>query len=235
MSLNELMWQFNSIRKGCENKDLFDFARKLMEQNSKEYLDFHYGIIQDTETEGSVYDFICRKFRDRGDAGEDYLIERINTEQNNEVKASVLQMLGSYRNGNHKAETAELARGFLKSISSVLRCRALWVLGWIGTPDDLEAISKALYCDTDEDNRCWAASAMMQMFFDYKEIAPIALTYLKKALETEATTKAKWGILLSVQEISGNRLGLKSNSHTLPSERTIKVAYNRAVKILENY
>jgi len=86
----------------------------------------------------------------------------------------------------------------------------------------LEAISKALYNDTDEDNRCWAATAMMQMFFDYEEIAPKALAYLKKALETETATKAKWGILVSVQEISGGRLGLKSDSHTLPSERSLK-------------
>ncbi|HQJ05696.1 MAG TPA: HEAT repeat domain-containing protein, partial [Spirochaetota bacterium] len=166
MSLNELKLQLNSIRNGCEYKELFDFAGKLMEQNSKEYLDFHYEIIRDTDIEGRVYDFLCREFRNRRNEGENYLLDKIKSESDDYVKASVLQILGSYRYAERKDETADLARDLLTSDVSVLRCRALWVLGWIGAPDDLEAISKALYNDTDEDNRCWAATAMMQMFFD---------------------------------------------------------------------
>ncbi|TKC08055.1 HEAT repeat domain-containing protein [Pedobacter polaris] len=225
---------FDKIKLGCDTPTKFDFGAKLIQSNTADFLDFHYSILAEADTEKKLYDFIARKFKDRHSSGEDYLLTRIKSEQDNVVKATVLQILGSFKYSkiNRATETADLARKFLTSESDTLRCRALWVIGWTGNVNDIEQISTLLFNDTNNENRCWAGTAMMQISFNDKISIEKSLPYLKVAIAKETDIKALEGILVSIQEITGKKLGLSPSSHDPPNEEKVAKALKKATKML---
>ena len=233
-TIETLRIYFDKIKLGCDTPTRFDFGAKLVQSNATDFLDFHYSILAETETEKDLYDFIARKFKDRHSAGEDYLLNRIKSEQDDFIKATVLQILGlfKYSKINRATETADLARQFLTSESDTLRCRALWVIGWTGNVNDIEQISTLLFNDNNNENRCWAATAMMQISFNDKTSIEKSLSYLKIAIDKETDLKALEGVLVSIQEITGKKLGLNASSHDPPNEEKVAKALKKATKLL---
>jgi len=225
---------FAKIKLGCDTPTMFDFGKRLIQSNTEDFLDFHYTILAERNIDKELYDFITKKFKDRHSVGENYLLKRIVSEQDDFVKAMVLQVLGSFRYSrvNRSEETAELARQFLISESNILRCRALWVIGWTGNVNDIDQISSLLLNDQENENRCWAATAMMQIYFKDKLSAEKSLYYLKIAINQEADLKALEGILISIQEITGKKLGLNAMSHNSPNAEKITKALKNAKRIL---
>ncbi|MCR6479062.1 HEAT repeat domain-containing protein [Variovorax sp. ZS18.2.2] len=230
LAIESLRQRFNAIRIDTDVSDMFDFGADLLELQSPEALDFHYALLRDTGMDGELYDWLCRKFSDRGDAGEDHLHARFAQEQDASLQATVLQMLGTfkYRKGRRLKDTAALARAALGSPHDDLRCKGLWVIGWLGTTADIAKVAPLLAKDPVPANRHWAASALMQIFFNHRSAAPRALACLREALEAETDAVVLGGILVAVQEIAGKKFGLASNSHEAPSAEKLEAALAKA-------
>ncbi len=171
-------------------------------------------------------------FLREGDRAESYLLSRLAHETVPDLQGDVLQILGKFRyqGGKRTSETATWARRLLESPVATVRCRALWVLGWVGSLEDLERLSKALRGDEDAENRGWAATAMMQLHLEDETHAAEWLVPLKRALSEEKTDLALEKILVSIQEITGKRLGLKASSHERPSPEKLQAALRKALK-----
>lgn len=233
--LSQLRAHYTRIKDSSDVSDHFDFEDALLESDSEAYLQFHYALIAAADCDSLLFEGICRKFKDRGTVGENYLLQRIQDEPDDEVKARALQILGGYKfcGGKRLKETAELARQFMSSTTTGLRCRALWVIGWLGSARDLDRLAVVLHKDAVGELRGWAATAMMQIFFNHKAVASKALSHLKTALEVESDLKALEGIVVSIQEISGKRLGLSASSHEPPKEEKLKAAIAKASRLLK--
>ena len=101
----------------------------------------------------------------------------------------------------------------MKSDDDRLRCRAIWVLGWLGTWNDIDLLSDNLFYDPNNENRGWAAAAFMQIFNSNQATGEKSLHYLKQALTKETDSSTLEIILINIQEITGKKLGIHSGSH----------------------
>lgn len=202
------------------------FMETLLACNSIEYLDYHYGLIVRSDCHSALFELICRGFHKRGNAGERYLLDRLKVETDARISATVLQILGGFRyaNGTHIHETAQFARSHLSSSDSVLRLRSIWVLGWTGTPADIEPLAQTLRSDSDPRNRSSAAAAMMQLFMNDSTVAKHALIRLEAAMWSERNDWTLEHILIAIQEISGCAFGLNPATRTPASRRLLESA-----------
>lgn len=234
--ISDLKEYFEQVKDNEQEKiiDIFKFTKELTSINTLEYLDYHYSLLERSDIKPSTYDTICRAFNKRNYNGEDYLLERIRKESDEHVIATVLQILGrfKYSNGRRLNETADLARNFLHSESSKLRCRALWVIGWVGNKLDIGTLGEILFKDDNNENRGWAATAMMQIFFNDKCVKYESLKYLNKALDSETNPEALVCILVAIQEITEKKLGISSSSKNKVSQEKIEKAKIKAKNIL---
>ncbi len=233
--IEQLRAHYHSIKDSDDVSDHFDFGAALLESDSSAYLHFHYLLIATADCNANLFEWICRKFGDRGSVGEDYLLQRFADEPEDQVKARTLQILGGYKyaGGKRLGETASLARHFISSPTDVLRCRAIWVIGWLGSTSDIMKLAAVLHDDPEAELRCGAATAMMQIYFNHKTSAAKALPHLKKALEVETDLKAIEGVLVSIQEISGKKLGLRSTSHEPVGKEKLEAAKKKAERLLK--
>ncbi|GEM_PF-607623 len=229
-AIETLHRRFKTIRTDTDVSDMFDFGADLLELQSTEALAFHYELLRDTSVDSELYDWLCRKFSERGEEAEDHLLASFEREQDPAMQATVLQMLGSfkYRKGRRLKETAALARAALTSPHEELRCKGLWVISWLGGATDIAKVAPLLANGPVVANRGWAASALMQIVFNRRSAAPQALKCLRAALEVESDPVALRVILVAVQEIAGKKFGLSSSSHDPPSEEKLQAALAKA-------
>ncbi|MDP9993123.1 hypothetical protein J2W28_003581 [Variovorax boronicumulans] len=229
-AIEALRRRFDTIRIDTDVSDMFDFGADLLALQSAEALAFHYELLRDTGMDSELFDWLCRKFSERGDAAEDHLLACFAEEHDPAMQATVLQMLGTfkYRKGRRLKETAALARAALASPNEDLRCKGLWVIGWLGGTADVAKVAPLLASDPIAANRQWAASALMQIVLNRRSAAPKALECLRTALEAETDPVALRGILVAVQEIAGKKFGLSSSSHEQPSEDKLQAALAKA-------
>lgn len=231
--ISSLQTTFDCIKRNSDPSARIEFGVALLHSNAPEYLDYHYHLLELNDCDAELFALICRKFGQRGDAGESYLSTRIETETSDRVRATVLQILGGfkYTKGKCLGQTAQLARSFLDSSNPELRLRALWVIGWLGGSTDFAQLAEVLRSDPEPKNRGSAATAMMQIFFNDKSVATDALAHLKGSLMSEADLGALEEILISIQEISGEKLGLNASTH----KPTVKAQVERAKRKAESF
>ena len=229
-AIETLRRRFETIRTDTDVTDMFDFGADLLKLQSAEALAFHYELLRDTGMDSELYDWLCRKFSERGDEAENHLLASYEREQDPGMQATVLQMLGTfkYRKGQRLKETAALARAALASPHDDLRCKGLWVIGWLGGTADIAKVAPLLANDFAVANRAWAASALMQIVLNRRSAAPKALECLRAALELESDPVALRSILVAVQEIAGKKFGMSSSSHAPPSEEKLQAALAKA-------
>lgn len=147
-----------------------------------------------------------------------------------------MQTLGSYksRNGKYTKETADLARQWLNDEADILRDRAIIVLGWVGNESDISLIEQRLKEEKNNEIRQWAATALMQLYFNCDQVAKQKnhlLKILKTALESEEDTTALNGVLVSIQEITEKKLGISSSSHKISSKKKLEAAKQKAIEL----
>ncbi|NVN91000.1 MAG: HEAT repeat domain-containing protein [Desulfuromonadales bacterium] len=233
-SINELQKEFTEISGKHDMALHMAFCKKLVTSNDVEFLDYHYGLLRDRSVDDILYQNLRRAFSKRGPAGEDYLHKKLVTETDASLQGDVLQVLGGMKNhgGKRLDETAEWARKLLQSDVDTLRCRALWVLGWLGTSDDIDnVVSDRLFHDPNNENRGWAATAMMQIFFSDNTTAEKSLGCLKQAIRAEKDYFALEMILIAIQELTGKRFGLKSGSNERAPREKVDTALKKALTL----
>ncbi|WP_431113279.1 hypothetical protein [Variovorax paradoxus] len=228
-ALATLRRRFFTLRFSTDHAAVFSFVGDLLDLHSAAALEYHYNLLLDSDTSDVVYDTLCRSFSMRGAAGEDYLHARFMSVDEPSLKATLLHVLGSFRTGNarRRKETAAHARAALASPHEELRCRGLWVIGWLGTSADIPRVGYLLTGDSAAINRQWAATTLMHIVYNHPSGAPAALNLLSEALAKETNKQALSGIVVAAQEITGKKLGLSATSHKTPSNDKLNAAMKR--------
>lgn len=231
--LQALQEKFKQLKNETSTGPRFAFIKELLQENSPEMLEFHYSLLSQYNIDAELYGAVCRKFSERGEAGELYLLSRINEEEDPEVKATVLQILGTfkYKNGKHLEETAQLARGFLNASDAGLRRRALWVIGWVGNPGDIDQVGTLLFFDPESENKSWAATTLMQLYTTFPETRKQSSRLLQQALQAELTEHTLNAVLISLQEISSNNWDLDDANMEANTTKKLQSAKVKALKL----
>ncbi|MCB1140229.1 MAG: HEAT repeat domain-containing protein [Leptospiraceae bacterium] len=194
-------------------------------------------MLKDKDVSDEMYQQLRREFSNHAN-GEEFLLEKIADEQDEIVQGDLLHILGTYKYRRHRClkRTAEFARQFIASQSVYLRKKGIIVLGWIGEKSDVEIIAEAMFNDENEENRGWAATGLMQLFFHKPAIKNQCLRNLQAALATEKSYFTLSCILISIQEIAGKQWGISSTGRPeREPERSIDMAKPEAISFLERY
>ncbi len=213
MDLNILKEKYQELLKMEDTDDgIFKFKEMLLESDASEVLDFHLKILETTEDEYLKRDFFSffskRKSKEKV---AEYLFEKFKNAKENEnaLKADIIQILGHLRSKYGK----KLALENITIRKGDIRYRCIIVLGWLGDEHDLEKLNERLLNDPDGQLRCYAATAMRQIWYNHPKTKDKILGYLKEALDSEADEKALEGIIITAQDLLKKKLGVKESEY----------------------
>ena len=209
---------------------IFDFKNSLLSSNSDEFLNFHLDILKDRENE-AVYNTVRSFFSKRDDKAktEEFLYKRYKSGiEDITLKADVIQILGHLRSKYAKLVALEN----LNADKGDLRYRSIIVLGWVGTAADLGQLHERLLNDKDPNLRGFAATAMRQIWFNHPNTKDKILSCIKDAIVSEKSEEALQGMILTVQELTKKKLGLKESKYGDVSG-DINTAKNKTIEVLD--
>lgn len=192
-------------------ESIFDFKEGLLSSDSDEFLDFHLSILKD-RTDEAIYNTLRSFFNQRKDKAktEVFLYNKYKSGiEDVTLKADVIQILGHLRSKYAKL----LALENLNADKGDLRYRSIIVLGWVGTAADLVQLHERLLNDKDPNLRGFAATAMRQIWFNHPKTKDKILSCIKDAIVSEKSEEALQGMILTVQELTKKKLGLKESKY----------------------
>ena len=198
--------------------------------DSDAFLNFHLDILKDREDQ-AVYNTVRSFFNKRNDKTktEDFLYERYKSGIEDIIlKADVIHILGHLRSKYAKVVALEN----INVDKGDLRYRSIIVLGWVGTKAELSQLHEPLLNDKDSNLRGFAATAMRQIWFNYPKTKDEILSCIKDAIVSEKSEEALQGMILTVQELTKKKLGLKESKYGDVSG-DINTAKNKTIEVLD--
>lgn len=195
---------FRSAAQSSSFEEEQEFIDQLLSSNEPETIDYHFGLLKRRENL-PFYHRIRAAFEERSESGAEYLIKRIKTEKDPELKADALLLLGLM----DRPEALPLARQMVKTPSPEIRGNACSILGWLGTEADLEILGACLLNDPDSQVRIDSAGAHNQMWLRMPKTGNRLLVNLSRALESEKDLEVLAWIIIAIQYILKKRYGLK--------------------------
>ncbi|WP_299249142.1 HEAT repeat domain-containing protein [uncultured Cytophaga sp.] len=231
MDIQEVKKQYEElIRSEDPIASIFKFKVNLLSSDSDQFLDFHLSILTDRKKE-AVYNIVRSFFDERKDkikTGEFLYNEYKSGIGDITLKADVIQILGYLRSKYAKMVALEN----LNADKGDLRYRCIIVLGWVGTAADLVKLNERLVQDKDPNLRGYAATAMRQLWFNHPKTKDEILIYIKEAIVNEKSEEALQGMILTVQDLTKKKLGLKESKYGDVSG-DIVVATDKTIEALQ--
>jgi len=208
----------------------FEFKKELMELSTPEVIDFHFELLKCTKYH-QLRNILAIAFEERGECAEKYLLKRVACEQDPQILAAGLQILGSMRS----RDALPLIRSNLSHFNPIVRERACMAIGWLGTIDDLPTLASIQVKDSDKSTRKWAATQQLQILFRHSEGKDEVLNNLNDALGVEAEPEVIEMIVYSAGKLLGRNFGLKEDRNTGRMVGDLEGAYQKAKVELSNY
>ncbi len=198
------------------------------------YVEFHYELLKNENLSESFRQSLSSRFDEHGEKAEDFLISKLDNNQDIEFQADIIFLLGKL-NKKHKSKILEYARKFTESENDFKRDRAIIVLGWIGTINDTEIFGKHLLEDENSKCRAWSASSFMQMWFknESETIKQKAFESYKLALTKESDTFVISVILSAIRVMGKTKLGISQTELDELDFEKIEVAKVKAIRFLD--
>lgn len=209
-SIKDLRTEYeNILNNGTTLEKYLDFEKRLISNNSLEYLELHYKILSERQKE-NLYKYIKACFHLRSDKIKtiNFLTNKYkNNIKDSTLKADVIQILGHLR----AKEASTFAKENLNSPIFNLRYSSIITLGWIGNKEDLSILSGRLLKEPDDTLRGYVATAMRQIWFNRKAETEDILPYLYKALIKEESKETLSMIIIVIQDLLKRKFGLQEN------------------------
>ena len=183
----------------------FELIRKLLSNNSPEALELHYSLLADHSDRDTYLD-VRSAFMDRKGGG-DFLLDKLTQEQHETVVADIIQILGDQRN----PKAYELAMSRLNDPSDRIREVCLFVIGWVGTENDIATLAEHLLAEKTHKLRLAAAGAMRQIALRLPSAKASALSALKRAFYQDASQEGRTWVIIFMASIAGKKLGLRED------------------------
>lgn len=135
-------------------------------------IEYHYKLICTDRDEGMNLN-LSGSFYKHDKEGLEYLFEVLDNEKDESIKVfDAYLMAETLSKQRHRDFYAEFCNRLIPVMSSLieirddlLRRKVIIALGWIGSSDEIEILTKQMSEDKDSLCRAWAASSLMQMSF----------------------------------------------------------------------
>lgn len=204
------------------------FIKKLLSTDDPDVVDYHYRMLAIRDNR-DLYLRLRAAFKKREDVAVRFLVSKIKVEQDPKLRNDILHLLGGLRS----QEAAPLAREFLSHQSPEDRHIGCYVIGWVGTENDIHLLGDRLLNDPDPRVRETAATAHDQIMIRLPETKNRLLGNLKAALEKEKNENVIPWIIITIQYIMKKGFGLKENIEEATWSGSVERARVKAMKALE--
>lgn len=178
-------------------------------------IDYHYKLICDSWKSGRRL-YLENSFDRHGEEGIEFLFAKLC-----EVEGDVIKVLTAYMIAEilSKSRHRDFYEGFcarlipilisdIKTCDEILRRKLIIALGWVGTSNETDFLTRQMLSDDDALCRVWSASSLMQMSFhgvSKEEVCEVSKDAFAKVLSEEKDIQACGLILESVQTLYGKK------------------------------
>ncbi|MDR1760903.1 MAG: HEAT repeat domain-containing protein [Bacteroidales bacterium] len=210
-------------------KDLQEFENwyKIAQKNEDEQLEFvwaimkspyteyHYSLIINKSTSEKFRSNLWSRFDEHREKAAELLLSKLDNNEDTEFHPDIIFYLGKLADKKiEKEQTLEYVRKFANDDNENLREKAIIVLGWIGSIQDIPLLGEHLLNDSNAKCRTWSASSFMQMYFRKKSQSLVdkALYYLKQAVSQETNYFALGSMINVVKELTKKKFDLPQHA-----------------------
>ncbi|WP_158623448.1 HEAT repeat domain-containing protein [Corallococcus sp. CA053C] len=228
-STKELEREFQTLNNPSTDPEAqHTFAQRLLDSDEPAVVRFHYELLRHRAND--LFLAIVRDaFSQRGAAGEKFLLQMLEQEKSPEMLADVILILGLMKS----SAAREYSLRMLRSPQEEVRHVATFVLGWVGTLDDLEKLEQQLLEDPVPKIRGDAATAYYQVFNRIPESREQAVQSLSRGLSQERDEDVLASILISLQDILSKRFGMREDIEEGEITGDVAKAKEKALKFLK--
>ncbi|HYO55927.1 HEAT repeat domain-containing protein [Archangium sp.] len=228
-SIKELEREFQALNDPSTDPEAqHAFAQRLLGSDEPEAVGFHYELLRHRDND--LFRGIIRDaFSQRGAVGEKFLLQKLEQEKNPEMLADVVLILGLMQS----SAAREYSLRMIRSPHEEIRHVATFVLGWVGTLDDLRKLEQRLLEDQAPTIRSDAATAHYQIFYRIPECKDQAVQSLLRGLEQERDEDVLASILISLQDILNKRFGMHEDIDEGEITGDVGKAKEKALKFLK--
>lgn len=144
----------------------------IADLGASEEIEYHYQLICTDWDEGMNLN-LSGSFYKHDKEGLEYLFEVLHNEDDENLKVFTAYLMAETLSKlRHRDFYVEFCNRLIPAMSSLieirddlLRRKVIIALGWIGSSDEIEILTKQMSEDKDSLCRAWAASSLMQMLF----------------------------------------------------------------------
>ena len=181
------------------------------------YIEYHYSLMKDESLDESFRRNLMSRFDKHHEAGQELLLSKLDNNLDIDFHAEIIFMLGKLNDSKDRPEKEKVldyARKLALSADSYTRDRAIIVLGWLGTIDEVPLLNDRLLNDPNAKCRTWAATSFMQMYFrnESEQLVEKVLLYLRQSIAQEQDFFALGYMIDTIQELTKKRFGLSQKS-----------------------
>jgi len=144
----------------------------IVDLGSSEEIEYHYKLICKDRDEGTNLN-LSGSFYKHDKEGLEFLLEVLNNEKDESLKVFVAYLMAETLSKlRHRTFYVEYCKRLIPLITSLietkdasLRQKIIIAIGWIGSSNEIDILTKQMSEDKDSFCRAWSASSLMQMSF----------------------------------------------------------------------
>ena len=199
-----------SYQEAKELSSQLNFIEKLLENNDKDVIEYHYSLLKYKETD--FFYMLRAKFKKRGNIGSIFLLEKLQKEKNIALKAEALFILGLLRKNLNFKEIKILkfnaSQFILKKENYVTQYYGIIVLGWIGEEEEVKILENELSNNLDVILRSHASSALRQIWFNHEILKEKILRIYFNSLKNEDNSIVNSTSISCIQDLLQKKFGI---------------------------
>jgi len=234
MNVENLKVEYNDLKDHYDEVRAINFVNNLTASNDEKIIEFHFNLLKNKENEYLFYE-VRGDFYKHGEAGKNFLLKKLDTETDSDLKAEALFILG----GMNNLEPSEInkikgtAKEFIQDKNSYKKqYYGIIVLGWIGGKDEIPILEKELKSNKNLELRGHAASALRQIWFNHPRLTKKILKIYDEVLKNETDDEVNRTIIACIQDMLRKKFGIKESQYGEISG-DVSVAKPKAIKSLE--
>jgi len=186
-----------------------DFLNQLLLDTSNGGIEKHYQLFQDAPNK-DLKRILGKGFLKRGEAGLNFLSEKLENENDTTKKSNVIHLLGLSGVKKYLSDIIP----YLDSNSYDLRYKAIITIGWLGDTDMVNVLQSYFLTEKDLDLRCFLITALRQIYFRIPASKDMILPFLYEKLKSESNEQLIAVIIVVIQDLTKTKYGLKEDQNS---------------------
>lgn len=234
MNLKNLKIEYNELLVNYEDVKKINFVNNMSKNNDLDVIAFHYEILSNKDNLELFY-LIRASFKDHNETAKYFLLDKLETEINQKLKAETLFILGTWKplDESNKEKIKKVAIEFIdKKENYTNEYYGIIVLGWIGGKKEISILEKELLSNENEQLRLYSATALRQIFYKQANLKNDILKLYYTSLKIETEEKIVQALIACIQDLVEKKFGIKESMRGVISGN-IEKAKPKALKFLE--